>query len=134
MRNDGLFLLPYTTHDWIVLTIAILGTVFRLFLVDKNKDSKQKIGFSDYVSALSITGILTIGLYEMAIYEKWKLEQLYLPFAGIIISSKILVDWLLMSEDGKVFIISTFKTFIEGIFKKFGYEKSNNDNGANTPT
>ena len=133
MRNDGLFILPYTTHDYIVLTIAILGTIFRLYLVDKNKDSKQRIGIEDYLNAIVISGILTIGLYEMAISEKWKIETLYLPFAGIIISSKIIVDWLFMSDDGKIFIISTFKMMVESTLKKFGYEK-NNANNTDTPT
>ena len=127
MQNDGLFIIPYTTHDWIVLTIAVLGTIFRLYLVSNNKDSKQRMTVADYLNALVISGILTIGLYEMAIYNRWKIEQLYLPFAVIIISSKIIVDWLFMSDDGKMFIISTFKMMVESTLKKLGYEKTTTD-------
>lgn len=127
MQNDGLFIIPYTSHDWIVLTIAVLGTIFRLYLVSNNKDSKQRMTVADYLNALVISGILTIGLYEMAIYNRWKIEQLYLPFAVIIISSKIIVDWLFMSDDGKMFIISTFKMMVESTLKKLGYEKTTTD-------
>ena len=127
MQNDGLFIIPYTTHDWIVLTIAVLGTIFRLYLVSNNKDNKQRMTVADYLNALVISGILTIGLYEMAIYNRWKIEQLYLPFAVIIISSKIIVDWLFMSDDGKMFIISTFKMMVESTLKKLGYEKTTTD-------
>ena len=62
--------------------------------------------------------------YELAISKQWKIEQLYIPFALIIISSKDIIDWLFMSKDGKIFIISTFKMFIETLLKDFGYEKN----------
>ena len=122
-QNDGLFTIPYTQHDWIVLSISMLGTLFRLSLVNINKDSKQRISFADTLNTILVSAIMTIGLYEWAISSKWKIEQLYLPFAGIIIGAKVIVDWLFMSEDGKIFIISTFKQFVGGIFEKFGYTK-----------
>ena len=124
-QNDGLLLLPYTTHDWAVVIISVLGTVFRLHLVTINKDNRQKITFTEYVNAICISGIMTLGLYELAISKQWKIEQLYIPFALIIISSKVIIDWLFMSKDGKIFIISTFKMFIETLLKNFGYEKNN---------
>lgn len=129
-QNDGLLSLPYNSHDYIVLIIAILGTIFRLHLVTLNKDNRQKISFAEYVNTICISGIMTLGLYELAISKQWKIEQLYIPFALIIISSKVIVDWLFMSEDGKIFIISTFKMFIESILKNYGYEKntSSSDN------
>ena len=129
-QNDGLLFLPYTTHDWAVVIISILGTIFRLHLVTINKDNRQKITFTEYVNAICISGIMTLGLYELAISKQWKIEQLYIPFALIIISSKVIIDWLFMSEDGKIFIISTFKMFIETFLKNFGYEKNNNSNDS----
>ena len=129
-QNDGLLLLPYTTHDWAVVIISVLGTVFRLHLVTINKDNRQKITFTEYINAICISGIMTLGLYELAISKQWKIEQLYIPFALIIISSKVIIDWLFMSKDGKIFIISTFKMFIETLLKNFGYEKNNNSNDS----
>ena len=129
-QNDGLLFLPYTTHDCAVIIISVLGTVFRLHLVTINKDNRQKITFTEYVNAICISGIMTLGLYELAISKQWKIEQLYIPFALIIISSKVIIDWLFMSEDGKIFIISTFKMFIETFLKNFGYEKNNNSNDS----
>ena len=122
-QNDGLFTIPYTQHDWIVLSIAMLGTLFRLSPVNINKDSKQRISLVDALNTVCVSAIMTIGLYEWAISSKWKIEQLYLPFAGIIIGAKVIVDWLFMSEDGKIFIISTFRQFVGGILEKFGYTK-----------
>ena len=124
-QNDGLLFLPYTTHDWAVVIISVLGTIFRLHLVTINKDNRQKITFTEYLNAICISGIMTLGLYELAISKQWKIEQLYIPFALIIISSKVIIDWLFMSKDGKIFIISTFKMFIETLLKNFGYEKNN---------
>ena len=124
-QNDGLLFLPYTTHDWAVVIISVLGTIFRLHLVTINKDNRQKITFTEYINAICISGIMTLGLYELAISKNWKIEQLYIPFALIIISSKVIIDWLFMSKDGKIFIISTFKMFIETLLKNFGYEKNN---------
>jgi len=124
-QNDGLLFLPYTTHDWAVVIISVLGTIFRLHLVTINKDNRQKITFTEYINAICISGIMTLGLYELAISKQWKIEQLYIQFALIIISSKVIIDWLFMSKDGKIFIISTFKMFIETLLKNFGYEKNN---------
>ena len=129
-QNDGLLFLPYTTHDWAVVIISVLGTIFRLHLVTINKDNRQKITFTEYINAICISGIMTLGLYELAISKQWKIEQLYITFALIIISSKVIIDWLFMSKDGKIFIISTFKMFIETLLKNFGYEKNNNSNDS----
>ena len=123
-QNDGLLTFPYNNHDWIVLIISVLGTVFRLHLVHTNKDNRQKITFDDYMNTICVSGIMTLGFYELAISKQWKIEQLYIPFALIIISSKVIIDWLFMSKDGKIFIISTFKMFIETLLKNFGYEKN----------
>ena len=123
-QNDGLLTFPYNNHDWIVLIISVLGTVFRLHLVHMNKDNRQKITFDDYMNTICVSGIMTLGFYELAISKQWKIEQLYIPFALIIISSKVIIDWLFMSKDGKIFIISTFKMFIETLLKNFGYEKN----------
>ena len=128
-QNDGLLFLPYTTHDWAVIIISVLGTIFRLHLVTLNKDNRQKISFTEYINAICISGIMTLGLYELAISKQWKIEQLYIPFALIIISSKVIIDWLFMSKDGKIFIISTFKMFIETILRNFGYEKNTTNSG-----
>lgn len=128
-QNDGLLFLPYTTHDWAVVIISVLGTIFRLHLVTINKDNRQKITFTEYINAICISGIMTLGLYELAISKQWKIEQLYIPFALIIISSKVIIDWLFMSKDGKIFIISTFKMFIETLLKNFGYEKNTTNSG-----
>ena len=130
-QNDGLLFLPYTTHDWAVVIISVLGTVFRLHLVTINKDNRQKITFTEYINAICISGIMTLGLYELAISKQWKIEQLYIPFALIIISSKVIIDWLFMSKDGKIFIISTFKMFIETLLKNFGYEKNTTNHSDN---
>ena len=130
-QNDGLLLLPYTTHDWAVVIISVLGTVFRLHFVTINKDNRQKITFTEYINAICISGIMTLGLYELAISKQWKIEQLYIPFALIIISSKVIIDWLFMSKDGKIFIISTFKMFIETLLKNFGYEKNTTTHSDN---
>ena len=128
-QNDGLLFLPYTTHDWAVIIISVLGTIFRLHLVTLNKDNRQKISFTEYINAICISGIMTLGLYELAISKQWKIEQLYIPFALIIISSKVIIDWLFMSKDGKIFIISTFKMLIETILRNFGYEKNTTNSG-----
>ena len=128
-QNDGLLFVPYTTHDWAVIIISVLGTIFRLHLVTLNKDNRQKITFTEYINAICISGIMTLGLYELAISKQWKIEQLYIPFALIIISSKVIIDWLFMSKDGKIFIISTFKMFIETILRNFGYEKNTSNSG-----
>jgi len=130
-QNDGLLFLPYTTHDWAVIIISVLGTVFRLHLVTINKDNRQKITFTEYINAICISGIMTLGIYELAISKQWKIEQLYIPFALIIISSKVIIDWLFISKDGKIFIISTFKMFIETLLKDFGYEKNNTTHSDN---
>lgn len=130
-QNDGLLFLPYTTHDWAVVIISVLGTIFRLHLVTINKDNRQKITFAEYINAICISGIMTLGLYELAISKQWKIEQLYIPFALIIISSKVIIDWLFMSKDGKIFIISTFKMFIETLLKNFGYEKNTTTHSDN---
>ena len=131
-QNDGLLFFPYTTHDWSVVIISVLGTIFRLHLVTINKDNRQKITFTEYINAICISGIMTLGLYELAISKQWKIEQLYIPFALIIISSKVIIDWLFMSKDGKIFIISTFKMFIETLLKNFGYEKNTTNSGDPT--
>ena len=72
-QNDGLLFLPYTTHDWAVVIISVLGTIFRLHLVTINKDNRQKITFTEYINAICISGIMTLGLYELAISKQWKI-------------------------------------------------------------
>lgn len=128
--NDGLFNLPYTTHDWLILSLAISGTLFRIFLIYFNKDSKNPKG-KDWMGIVLMSFILTIGLYELAIHKKWTVEKLYLPFAMIIIVAKDLTDWLFMSKDGKQFVIGTFKTLTTVFLGKLGYTK-NEDNENNS--
>lgn len=122
---DGLFTWPYNTHDWVIVTLAFFGYLFRMYIWYKDKDETNPEA-RDWLGTFFITVILTVALYEGAIYKKLPIPMFFLPFAMVIVFAKDLMDWLFLSREGKRFLINSFKTVISGIFEKMGYVKKNN--------
>ena len=112
----GLFAIPWTPQDWIIVALALLGTIYRNSLI---RDSN----FQDWVRGFAISIILTIGLYEMAIDRTWKRSNFYLPFSAVIILSKDISDFLFNTKQGRKFVLNTFVSIIESILGKAGFEK-----------
>lgn len=123
---DGLLTLPYTTNDWIIIVLAICSYLFRMYLIYKNRQTKNP-AFMDWIGILVLTILSTVCLYELAIYKEWPMRVFFFPFSISIIVSKDIADWLFMSRDGKAFVIATFKELISNIFKTFGYKKIDNN-------
>lgn len=120
--KNGLFILPYTPHDWIIIVLAISGYLFRMYLMYKSSDeTNPKI--RDWFGVFLLTSICTIGIYELAIYKNIPIQTLFLPFALCIILAKDITDWVFMSKEGKRFVINTLKEIISAILSRFGYEK-----------
>ena len=125
--KDGLFKLPYTMHDWIVVAFAIAGTILRIGMMCRNNDTRNP-SWEDWLVITAISFILTSGLYELAIYKDWRIEVLYLPFALIIVLSKDIFDWALMSPDGREFVLQTVKSIISSFARKLlNYAEKTND-------
>lgn len=120
--NDGFFTLPYTDHDYIILFMTISGVIFQIYLLYRSSELKTP-KFREAIGIILIAMIMSVGIYELAIGMKMKMQYVYLPFAFIIILSKDVVYWMLEDKDGKRFVIATFKTILNGILKRFGYEK-----------
>lgn len=129
---DGLFKIPYSAHDWMVLSFALAGTAFRIYLMYKTPDIKNP-AIKEWVGISILSFILTVGLYELALFSQWKIEKLYLPFALIIVIAKDVIDWLFMSKEGKSFLIETVKTIVSVLVGKLGYQKieQNEENNSN---
>lgn len=115
--RDGLLELPYTAHDLIILSFALTGTLLRVLVMYKSKESRNP-SIWDWFFIFLISFILTIGLYELAIFKGWEVEPLYLPFAIIILVSKDVIDWFVLSDDGRAFLIKTIKSLITGMARK----------------
>lgn len=122
---DGLLKWPYSSNDWIIIVLAIAAYLFRMYLIYKNPDTKNP-KLMDWTGIFVLTVLSTITLYEMALHYKWPLKVFFLPFSMSVIVAKDITDWLFMSKDGKAFIIHTFKEFMSGILRNFGYVKQNN--------
>ena len=67
--TDGLFSLPYTSHDWIILVLAFCGYIYRMYLWYKVKDVKNP-ELRDWVGMFVLIAMMTIGLYELALAKK----------------------------------------------------------------
>ncbi|QGZ15858.1 hypothetical protein [Elizabethkingia phage TCUEAP1] len=130
--KDGFFIVPYTAHDYIVLSFALSGTLLRILVMYKIKDSRNP-SVSDWVWIFLISFILTIGLYELAIHKNWEIEPLYIPFAIIILISKDVIDWIVLSDDGKQFVIKTFKNLITGLARKIIANETNTNITTDDP-
>lgn len=115
-RPDGLLIIPYTTQDWIVLSVAVAGTMFKIILLYENEEEPNP-KVRDYISIFLTSYIVTIGLYELAIIKEWSIQVFYIPFAVAIISAKDIGDWLFMSDEGKKFLKGTLLTLLEKIIK-----------------
>lgn len=115
-RPDGLLIIPYTTQDWIVLSVAVAGTMFKIILLYENEEEPNP-KVRDYISIFLTSYIVTIGLYELAIIKEWSIQVFYIPFAIAIISAKDIGDWLFMSDEGKKFLRGTLLTLLEKIIK-----------------
>ena len=117
---NGLLKIPYTEEDWLVLSIAIAGTIFKIVLMYENNEERPKI--RDYISVVLVSYIVTMGYYELAILKEWSIQAFYIPFAISIIAAKDVSDWIFMTEDGRKFIKNTFIVLLE---KLIGLSKEN---------
>lgn len=117
MTNDGLLNIPYTEQDWLVASIAIIGTLFKIILLYENPDERNPT-FRDYISMIFLSYITTIGLYEYALFKEVPISKFYIPFSIVIILSKDLADWMFNSEDGRKYVINTFKLIINKLINK----------------
>lgn len=121
LRTDnGLLKIPYTEEDWLVLSIAVAGTIFKIVLMYDNSEERPRI--RDYISVVIVSYIVTMGYYELAILKKWSIQAFYIPFAISIIAAKDVSDWIFMTEDGRKFIKNTFIVLLE---KLIGLSKEN---------
>lgn len=121
LRTDnGLLKIPYTEEDWLVLSIAVAGTIFKIVLMYENSEERPRI--RDYISVVIVSYIVTMGYYELAILKKWSIQAFYIPFAISIIAAKDVSDWIFMTEDGRKFIKNTFIVLLE---KLIGLSKEN---------
>ena len=120
--NDGLFQIPYSPNDWIILVLALCGYIYRMYLWYKVPDVKNPEP-RDFVGMFVLVTICTIGLYELAIHQKWAMKAFFFPFALSIVLSKDLTDWIFLSKEGRRFVINAFKDLLSGLIEKFGYVK-----------
>lgn len=125
-NHDGLFTFPYYAHDWIILVLAFCGYCYRMYLWQTTPDVKNPT-LKDYIGMLFLVAIITIGLYETAIYKKWPMRLFFFPFAVSIILAKDITDWLFMSREGRKFVITAIKQILTGLLKNFGYIKKENE-------
>ncbi|WP_234111693.1 hypothetical protein [Chryseobacterium sp. R2A-55] len=119
---DGLFHLPYTANDWIIIVLAICGYTYRMYLWHKTTDQKNP-ELRDWFGMFVLVIMCTIFLYELAIYKKWPLKVFFFPFALAIVLSKDVTDWIFLTKEGRRFVINAFKDLISGLIEKFGYVK-----------
>jgi len=119
---DGLFEIPYTSHDWIILVLAACGYIYRMYLWHKTPDVKNPEA-KDWFGMFFLVSICTIGLYEFAIYKKWPMKLFFFPFALVIVLSKDLTDWIFLTKEGRRFVINAFKEMLSGVIEKLGYVK-----------
>lgn len=120
--NDGLFEIPYSSHDWIILVLAFAGYIYRMYLWYKVPDVKSP-ELRDWAGMFFLVTIFTIGLYEMAISKGWNLKMFFFPFALSIVLSKDITDWIFLTKEGRRFVINALKDLLSGMLEKFGYVK-----------
>lgn len=121
IHADGFFVLPITSHDWIVITIAALSILFRVNLLYRAEDEKDP-SLKDWIGLITISTILTICAYEVAIAAEFKMQYFYISLSIIVISAREISDWLFMSKDGRSFILNTVKVLIRKTLANFGFE------------
>lgn len=119
---DGLFIWPYTPHDWAIVALALLGYLFRMYLMYRTPDVKKPQP-KDWLGIFALTAICTICLYEFAMWKDWPLRMFMLPFAITVILAKDVSEWLFLSREGKRFVITTIKELLTAVLGKAGYVK-----------
>lgn len=124
--NDGLFSIPYSSHDWAILVLASCGYFYRMYLWYKVSDIKNP-ETRDWIGMFFLVTIFTIGLYEMAISKKWNLNIFFFPFALSIVLSKDLTDWIFLTKEGRRFVLNAFKEVLSGMIERFGYVKKDSE-------
>jgi ABC-type Fe3+-siderophore transport system permease subunit len=121
--NDGLLNFPYNHHDYTVVFIFVFGYFIRMYLMNKARDLRLKPTLTDWFGTLVISAFFTVMVYEIAKYTKMSITALYLILTAISLFSKDILDYLIISKDGRDFVINTFKEIINSILEKKGYRK-----------
>lgn len=119
---DGLFSIPYSSHDWIIIVLALSGYIYRMYLWYKVSDVKNPEA-RDWIGMFFLVLIFTIGLYELAITKQWNLKMFFFPFALSIVLAKDITDWIFLTKEGRRFVINAVKDLLSGLIEKFGYVK-----------
>lgn len=120
--EDGLFVWPYTSHDWTIVSLALLGYLFRMYLMYRTPDVKNPTP-RDWFGIFVLTALCTVSLYEFALYRQWPLRMFMLPFSIAVILAKDISDWLFMSREGKRFVLATIRELIGAVLGRAGYVK-----------
>lgn len=120
--EDGLFVWPYSPHDWAIVSLALLGYLFRMYLMYRTPDVKNPTP-RDWFGIFVLTALCTVSLYEFALYKSWPLRMFMPPFAVAVVLAKDVSDWLFMSREGKRFVLATIKELIGAVLGRAGYVK-----------
>lgn len=124
MTADGFLVPPQTPHDWLVAGITFFSYFF--VMIKKMNNPKQKNPSAlEWIANLMLTLLICNIMYEWFLVEKRIIEYMYLPLALSVILLPEIVTYLLMEKEGKEYVIETFKSIVDSLLKKFGYEKSN---------
>lgn len=119
---DGLFIFPYNPHDWAVIVVFFAAYCTRMYLMRQNPDTRNP-KTEDYVGILFLSLLVCVPSYEVAIKRKMEIEY-FLPILGVeILIAKDILDYILLSPEGRQFVISTFKEMLTGFIGRLGYVK-----------
>lgn len=113
---------PYTSHDWAIVSLALLGYFFRMYLMYRTPDVKNPEA-RDWLGIFVLTAICTVSLYEFALYKEWPLRVFMLPFAVAVILAKDVSDWFFLSREGKMFVIQCIKDILTAGLNRAGFVK-----------
>lgn len=117
---DGLFIWPYNPHDWAVIAVFFAAYGTRMYLMRKNPDTRNP-KLEDYLGILFISLVVAIPSYEVAIKRGMEIEYFY-PILGVeILLAKDVVDYFMLTPEGRQFVIGTFKEMASSLLSKFGY-------------
>ena len=123
MIADGFLIPPQTPHDWLVSAITFLSYLF--VMIKKVNNPKQKNpSIAEWIANLMLTLLICNIMYEWFLIENRTIEYMYLPLSLSVILMPDIITYLLMDNEGKAYVIETFKSIVDSFLKKFGYEKS----------
>lgn len=123
--EDSLFHFPYNSHDWAVVCIFLVSYAVRMWMMHRTPEVPSPTR-TDFVGIFFLSLLVLIVSYEFAIQRGFVVEHFYPILALEILFAKDILDFLMLSKEGRKILLETTKTALEMFLGRFGFEKKNN--------